>query len=63
MPEKTYLLVQMGEQFAATDNRKRALRLAKREAKKNGMQVFIEERRPTMIVWSNGTVIGGHEND
>jgi hypothetical protein len=56
MKEKQFVLIQLGEVFARTDNKQRAIRLAKLEAVKNGLDVWIEERRPTIRVRRDGYV-------
>lgn len=57
--EKEYLLVQLGETFARTDSKERAIRLAKSEATANGLDVYIEARRPVVRVTRYGSVVAG----
>jgi hypothetical protein len=61
MSERIYQLIQFAEEFASTDDRKVAITRAKKEAKQNGFDVLIAERRVTMRVTPTGRVIGGDE--
>ena len=57
MNEKTYNIIQVGEVLGRTDDKERAIRVAQREAKANQRDVYIEERRVTMLIRPSGEVI------